>query len=276
MSNKPEKFIDTHKVVKDKNPKLYKYLPKFIINLFRKLIYEDGVNKVIEGGHDKKGLDFAQHCINEFNPKIIVEGFENIPDEGRFLFAANHPLGGLESIAMMTVVGKKFKNIHFVVNDILLGLKNFEPIFIGVNKHGSTSREAFAKLNEAYNSDNQILFFPAGMVSRKVKGKVTDLEWKKSFVSIACQSDRSIIPVYIHAYNSKFFYNLARFRERIGLKINIEMLFLPSEMFKQKGKTIKFVFGKPITKDEIKSSKLNFNQWAEKIKSIVYNMAPQK
>ncbi len=273
MNQEENKFIDTHKLIKTKNPKLYKYLPNFIINLFRNLIHEDFINKIITTGGEKRGPDFAQHVMSYFNANIIAEGLDDLPKDGHFLFAANHPLGGLESVAMMTIIAKKYKNIRFVVNDLLLGLKKFEPIFVGVNKHGKTRRDAFQKLNEAYQSENQILYFPAGLVSRKNNGIIRDLEWKKSFVSIATQSNRSIVPVYIDAVNSNFFYSLANLRKKLGIKANIEMLFLPNEMYKQKGKTLTIKFGKPISTEEIKESKLNFSQWAEKIKSQVYDLA---
>lgn len=112
--------------------------------------------------------------------------------------------------------------------------------------------------------------FP-GMVSRKVKGVVKDLEWQKSFVVKAVKYQRDIIPIRVKAENSKFFYNLANFRTKIGLKVNLEMMYLPKETFNKKGSTFTLVIGKPIKWETLDKSKTP-KEWAEEIKNIVYQL----
>jgi len=197
---------------------------------------------------------------------------ENIPLDNRYIFAANHPLGGLDGMAFLTEVGKRFPKVLFPVNDILLNLTNLKSLFVPINKHGAQGREAARLLEEAYASDNQILMFPAGLVSRKIDGKITDLEWKRNFVKKAIQHKRDIVPVYISGQNSNFFYNLANFRKRIGIKLNIEMLFLPNELHKSVTKEITIKFGQPIKWEELNNG-LKPQEWAQKIKELTYNLA---
>lgn len=235
--------IDVDAVLEAKNPKLARRLPRFVKSYLKRIVHQDTINKFLEESKGKQGIEFVEATIKFLDLKVEIEGFENIPDSGRYIFAANHPLGGLESLVLMSTVNKKFKDFKFVVNDILMFLKPLAVLFLPINKHGSQSRESFTLINEYYASDYQILYFPAGLVSRKIKGKVQDLAWQKSFVNKAVEFKRDIVPIFIEGRNSNFFYNLSRFRKFLGIKANIEMLYLADEMMKQRGKTIKIVFG---------------------------------
>jgi putative hemolysin len=173
-------------------------------------------------------------------------------------------------MAFVKTIGEVRPDIHFVVNDVLKNLKNYGDVFIGINKIKSTSPTSLRTIESVLCTDDAIGFFPAGLVSRKQNGKIVDLEWKKSFVTQAIDHKRLIVPVYIEGQNSKFFYRFANFRKKIGIKANIEMLFLPDEMFKQRGQTIKVHFGQafnPTILDKSKSHK----QWAEHIKKYIYS-----
>ena len=246
-------------------------VPRFIVNYLKRTIHQDDVNDFIVKERNRKGIDFADDIIEKFKATVDVYGLENVPEGGRFIFASNHPMGGLDGMAFISAVGKRFRNLKFPVNDMLLFLKNFSEIFLPVNKTGTTGRHAAELLDEAFKSDNQMLMFPAGLCSRKQKGQIMDLEWKKAFVSKAIETQRDIIPVYITGRNSDFFYNLARFRKAIGIKFNIEMLYLPDEMYKQEGKHVDVIFGMPISYESLKGK--NPREEAQRIKDIVYSMA---
>ncbi|MDL2262165.1 1-acyl-sn-glycerol-3-phosphate acyltransferase [Bacteroidales bacterium OttesenSCG-928-I21] len=263
--------IDIDGIIKSKSVSLYKKIPKFIIRYLKKIIHQDEINEFLLSAAGKEGHDFVD-AVNVFlDIRIKTFGFEDIPDTGRFIFVANHPLGGLESMAMMKIIAKKYRNFVFVVNDILMHLTPMKDIFVPVNKIGSQSRENVKLINDIYKSDKQILYFPAGLVSRKIKGKIVDLKWQKSFVARAVETQRDVIPIYIEGKNSNFFYNLAKFRKKIGIKFNIEMLFLVNEMFKQRGQTIKLYFGKSISYKIFDSTK-NYAEWAEYLKKEVYSI----
>jgi putative hemolysin len=225
----------------------------------------------MEANRENYNLDFVDSVIKYMDLKIVVKGFENVPKSGRFVFAANHPLGGLESIVLMKVISEKFSDFTFVVNDILMVLTPLSGLFVPINKHGSQSREGLNRINEAYSSNRQLLYFPAGLVSRKIKGKIIDLKWQKSFVSKSIEYDRDIVPVYIDGNNSRFFYNLSNLRKFFGIKVNIEMLYLVDEMIKQKGKTISLTFGEPIPTSIFDKSK-NISDWADYLRDLTYSL----
>jgi 1-acyl-sn-glycerol-3-phosphate acyltransferase len=267
--------IDVEAVLKEKNPKLLTRLPRFFIKWLKKIVHQEEINEFLKKNSEKFDLDFVEEAIRYFNLEIEVNGYENIPNSGRFVFAANHPLGALESIVLMKVVSGKYNKFAFVVNDILMFMKPISGMFVPVNKHGSQSKDSIIKLNEVYRSDKQILFFPAGLVSRKRKGQIKDLKWQKSFVSKAIETERDIIPVYIGGCNSNFFYNLARLRGFLKIKANIEMLFLVDEMMKQRNQKISITFGQPISYKFFDQSK-TFADWAEYLRELVYTLKKQK
>ena len=271
--NSEQQLIDVEKVFASKNPTLLKLIPSFVIRYLKRIIHQEEINEfLIEKGH-LKDSEFGKAILNDlFGARFETRGMDKLPDKGQFVFASNHPLGGLDGIALLVAVSRKYPKLKFPVNDILLNLKSLSNIFVPINKHGGHSREAARLIEEAYRSDAQILMFPAGLVSRKKKGIIRDLPWKKNFVRKAIQHQRDIIPVHISGRNTNFFYKLANLRKRTGIKANIEMLYLPDEMFKQHGEYLTISFGSPIPWQTLKE-KGTPEQWAAKIKDKSYELA---
>jgi 1-acyl-sn-glycerol-3-phosphate acyltransferase len=264
-----EKFIDIEKVIKSKNEKLYKWLPSFLVNYIKRIVHEDDINTILKENKNLFNEDFCNEIVDRFNLKIVVNGIENIPVKGPVIMAANHSLGGMDAMAIVSGLSKRRTDIRFIVNDILLNMNNLKGLFIGVNKHGKSSKESFNSINELFASDKAIFIFPAGLVSRKRKGKINDLEWKRTFVLKSKEHQTPIIPIHIDGSLSNFFYNLSNIREKLGVKANIEMLYLANEQFKLKGSTITINVGEPIHPKNFDSSKSNFEiaQW---LKEQVY------
>lgn len=263
--------IDVDDVFKRKNPGLYKFIPGFILSYIKRTIHQDKINEALIKFHDRYGLDFIAEILVFYGINYKVSGEENIPEEGRYIFVSNHPLGGLDGIVFLDIVGRHHKNVKFIVNDLLTNLKNLEPVFIPVNKHGRQSTDYARKIEELYKSDHQVLYFPAGLCSRKQGSRIMDLEWKKNFIKKAIDHKRDIVPVHFDGKNSRFFYRLANLRKMLGIKANIEMFYLPDEMFRQKSQKIHVTIGKPIPWNRFGKSK-TYAQWAEEVKRIVYSL----
>lgn len=268
------KYIDVEKILSEKAPQFYHFIPRFFISKVKKVLHEDEINSAMERIGHLKNLDFNDAVLKELNVQVKPIGIENIPATESVIIAANHPLGGLDGIALMKAVSEKRKDIKFIVNDILLNLKNYSDIFVGVNKLGNTPKEALLQVEKVFASNHVLLFFPAGLVSRKQKinnqWTIQDLQWNKTFVQKAVEYKKNIIPAFIEGKNSNFFYNFSWWRKKLRIKGNIEMLFLPDEMFKQKNQTIVLYFGKPIPYTIFDKSK-RYIEWAELIKQYVYS-----
>jgi len=269
-NQKEDQFLDIDRVIANKNPGLLKALPRFVLNYLKKVVHQNELNEIVRNNRNLFGLDFLEACLNGFGVKIIFSGLENIPVQGRWVVASNHPLGGLDGMALMWVIGKIRKDIVFPVNDILMNIPNLQGLFTPINKHGSNASNVKA-IDETFASDKALLYFPAGLCSRKQKGEICDLDWKKSFITKSRLHKRDIIPCFIKGRNSNWFYNLARVRSFLKIKANIEMFFLVDEMFKQRNREIVITFGKPIsyTIFDKKNSDLN---WAQKLKKYIYTL----
>jgi putative hemolysin len=267
-----DKFIDVEKVLQEKNPRLLKRLPKFVINYLKRILHQDEINQIIEENKDLEGADFCHEIISRFQIQTDIHGLEHAPKEGGVIFVANHPLGGMDALTLVHHFAAYRPDMKFIVNDILLHLKNLNGLFVGVNKHGSNAVSSLQNVEALFASDKAIFVFPAGLVSRKIKGQVRDLKWKKTFVTRARKYEHPIVPVYIRGRLSNFFYRLSSLRQFLGLKTNIEMLYLVNELFKQKNKRIDITFGKPILVWELDAN-VSDAEWADRIKARVYDLA---
>lgn len=269
MATEEPILIDVEKVIAAKSPSLSKRIPKFIIRYLKKIVHQDEINDMLTQFGDTKGVEFAANVLKYLNVTYTPHNIDRLDPEGRYIFVSNHPLGGFDGMVLITIIGAIYPDVKFVVNDLLMFIKPLEPIFLPVNKFGKMSKNYADLINSSYSSNTQILNFPAGLCSRLIKGKITDLEWKPSFIKKATEYNRDIVPIYFSGRNSGFFYRLAKLRKFLGIKFNIEMMYLPNELFKQKNRNFDVYFGTPIPVETLTKDKTAV-QWTEYIKSIVY------
>ncbi len=275
METQENNLIDLRKIFTAKVPKLMKWMPGWLFRRIQKLLHEADINEILTKYGHLKGVDFINALIADFNLELELNGVENLMASDRVLVASNHPLGGLDGIALIAAVGNHRGETLTPVNDFLMFVKPLEPIFIPVNKVGSATanREENIRLfNETFASDATICYFPFGLCSRKTDdGKIQDLDWKKTFLTKSKAYQRDIVPVHIEGRNSNFFYNLARWRKKLKIKVNIEMAFLVDEFFKQRNKKLTISFGKPIPYQTF-DRRFTDAQWAEKLRTFSYQL----
>lgn len=275
MNTTPLK-IDLQAIIKSRLPQnKSKFIPTFLIKMLEKLVCQEELNGILNRTFPHEGVAFADAALSDLNITVDVVGLENIPSTGRFIFASNHPLGGLDGIALIKAIGGIYgdENFRFLVNDMLMNVRPLRNVFLPINKYGAQGRSAAVQINKVYESDRQMIIFPAGLVSRKQKGgEIKDLQWQKAFIVKAIEYQRDIIPVFFEGFNSLFFYNFAKWRKCSGLKFNIEQVLLPSEVCKSKGKHFRIHIGKPISWQSLVESKKTPMQLAADVKEIVYNI----
>lgn len=260
--------IDIRKILGNKNPKLLKRLPNFILNWVEKFIHQDEINYILNEGKGQVGPEFI-NTVFRINQVTLKSRFlDRIPEKGGCIIAANHPLGGVDGMALMAEVAKRRSDFLFLANDILMNITPLKDSFLPVNRVGSTDRKSLALISEAYASGKAIIIFPSGFVSRKIDGIVQDLPWQKSVIQKAKEHKLCIIPAFIDGENTKRFYRISKIRKILGVKANLEMFTLPDEMFKQKGKTITMTFGNPIEPEKLYRNKPI--EVAAKIRELVY------
>ena len=266
MEDNAQKQIDIAKVLTAKGIKPRRWLVRFL----NRLLHVDEINEALALNDGKEGAECAQGIMDYLNVKVELKNAERIPKEGNPIIVANHPLGGPDGLALIAAVGRVRNDIQFPVNDFLMYVKGLQPVFVPVDKvHGN--RNTAAGINEAFAGNNILLYFPAGLCSRRIKGKIIDLEWKSTVVKKAIQHHRDIIPVHIEARNRRRFYTIANWRKRLGIKFNFEMALLPGEMFAQRGKTFTMTVGEPIPWQTFDDGTPAI-EWARRLHDIVYTI----
>jgi len=271
---KPVK-LDIGKMIRSSKSWVVRNLPGFLVRWLTKTLHQDELNHILNIYKNYDGIDFSEKVIEYFNFNVEIEGLDQIPSGKRYIFAANHTLGGIDGLLLMNIIHRKFGKVKTIINELLLYLRNLQSVFVGVSIFGGNTKEKIEKVNKLYESDSNILIFPAGLVSRKIQGKIQDLVWKKSFVTKAIQYKIDIVPIHTNGRLSDSFYRLSNFRKAMGIKKNIEILFLSKETFKQKNKAMKVVFGKPIPWQTLDHS-ITHEEWAKKIREQVYAVGEKK
>ncbi|MDR0810881.1 MAG: 1-acyl-sn-glycerol-3-phosphate acyltransferase [Paludibacter sp.] len=264
--------LNINQILAEKAPD--KHFPRFVVKFLEKIVHQDGLNQLFAEGEGMTSIDFCQHVCRFFDLKFTLKNEENLPANNgkKYIFVSNHPLGGLDGVILGYILGKHYDGkVKIPANSILMYVESLRDMFVSVNKFGSPSREDLKSVVELYKSDNQIFTFPAGAVSRKTKGVISDLEWKKSFISAAIKERRDVVPIYFEGKNSNFFYNLANLRKFLGIKLNVEMLFFADELFKQRGSHFTVTVGQPISYIIFDKSKAH-NEWAEFVKAEAYKL----
>lgn len=267
----PVKPINIREVFMNKNPKLAKKLPGFVYRYITRIMHIDEINEILAKHGNEKGIEFANSMVKHFNVHQTLIGVENIPASGRFIFASNHPLGGFDSLLIMSNLDRILGKVVTLVNDVLMNIPQLHPIFVPLNKHGGHSKEVIRLIHETYLSDKQILIFPSGFASRRIKGKIQDYVWKKHFIAKAIEYQRDVIPIHVSGKNSNFFYNLCSFRTFFRIKWNLEMFYLSDETFGHKNQKFTITFGKPIPYTHFDKSKTP-DQWAAEVRDLVYKL----
>ena len=268
-----KKTIDLRRLIASKNEKLLRWMPGFVLRYLERVIHQDEINTLLEKAGELKDAEFSDAVMEEFNLTISSTGLENIPKTGPLIIVLNHPLGGMDALALISLLKNHRPDLRFIVNDILMNLENLSGLFIGINKHGINKKNVREEIEKAFNSEHAICIFPAGLVSRKINGLVQDLDWKRTFVTYARSLDRTVIPIKIDGQLSPFFYRLSRLRRFFRIKANIEMLYLADELFKQRNKTLTFTVGQAIKMNQFDTS-LTDKEVASEIRKIVHELRP--
>ena len=267
--------IDVKKIIRTQKNSAIKNLPGFVINFIKWLIKEKELNKILKKTSDLKNYEFNEAVSNYLNIKYNVIGAENIPDNPQIIMAGNHALGGIDFFALTHAIKDKFPKINHITNEILMAIKPIEALCIPVNVFGKNSETQKQELEERI-ADNSIplTIFPSGEVTRKDKGILNDGLWRSGFIRYAQKYHKDVVPFYIPTENSKYFYTLAKWRKKFGIKANIELFLLPRELIKQRNKTITIIFGKPIPYQSFENKK-NIHEWAAEVKRLAYALNNQ-
>ncbi|MEG1664864.1 MAG: 1-acyl-sn-glycerol-3-phosphate acyltransferase [Mucinivorans sp.] len=260
--------VDIPKILQQRAPRVNRWIPRFAVRALERLLCVRRINSILDSFSHLPPVDFIAAALQDIGVSYTLHGRDNLPRTGRFFFASNHPLGGLDGLVLAHALSTQYDDTKLIVNDLLMNIEPLAPIFVPVNKNGAQSTKYYHTLEQLYHGHSQIITFPAGFCSRLINGKIEDTPWRISFVIKAQESNRQVVPIYVDGQNSKWFYRIERLRRFLGVRFNVGMLLLPREMFTQKRQHLDIYIGQPITID----SSLTPQQWSQKIREICYSL----
>ena len=273
MKQVTEKTIDLDLILSSKMGSKAKFVPRPFVSWLKRVIHQDEVNRFLWESRHLSGTEWLEECVRYLDMTLQIVGEENLPakDDGKlYTFVSNHPLGGADGVALGSIIGRHYDGrFRYLVNDLLMNLPGLAPVCIPINKTGSQSRSFPQMVEDGFKSGNHILMFPAGICSRRIDGKVQDIAWKKTFIAKSVEYQRDVVPIHFSGSNSDFFYKLASFSDKYVKKINLAMLFLVDEMYKNVHKSFQVTIGKPIPWQTFDKSK-SASTWAQEVRSRVY------
>ena len=270
-----EKTVDVDNILKSKMGSKARYVPGFVSSWLKRIVHQDEVNAFLWESRHVKGTEWLVACVKYLDMTLQLVNEENLPDkdDGKlYTFVSNHPLGGADGVALGSIIGQHYDSkFRYLVNDILMNLPGLAPVSIPINKTGKQSRDFPQMVKAGFESPNHMLMFPAGICSRKRDGQIRDIPWSKTFITKSVQTQRDVVPIHFSGQNSDFFYRLANFSDRYIKKVNVAMLFLVDEMYKNVHKSFRVTFGKPIPWQTFDKSKTPA-EWAQWVREKVYEL----
>ena len=269
-----EKTVDINKILKDKMGPKAKFVPGFLVSWLKRIAHQEQVNAFLWDSRQLVGTEWLEACVQYLDMTLDIVGEENLPakDDGRlYTFVSNHPLGGVDGVALGAIIGRRYDGrFRYLVNDLLMNLPGLAPLCIPINKTGKQGRDFPRMVEAGFQSDNHMLMFPAGLCSRRKDGVISDIPWTKTFISKSVEYQRDVVPIHFGGQNSNFFYRLANFSDRF-LPFNLAMLYLVDEMYKNVHKTFRVAIGKPIPWQTFDKSRKPY-EWAQWVRKQVYTL----
>ena len=262
-------LIDIDQILRNKMGRKARFIPDFLVRYLKKTIHQDWLNQFIAKEGEIQGVQWLEDCMHHLDLKLNVHGLENLR---RFTFVSNHPLGGADGVILGAILGRHYDGrICYLANDLLMNLTGIAPLFVPINKTGRQGREFPKMVNAAFAGDKHLIMFPAGLCSRRIDGQIQDVPWAKTFVSKSIEYQRDVVPIHFGGRNSDFFYRLANWSKRLGIKFNLAMLYLVDELYHHQHSTFDIHIGKPIPWQSLTSEK-SPTAWAAEVRSLIYTL----
>jgi putative hemolysin len=255
----------------------YNKLPNLLKNiataLLRRLFHENEINTFLAQHQHKDAYGFIEAVLDYFEVDITIHKnqLQRIPSYGRCVVIANHPLGALDALALLYVLKDIRKDIKIVATTFLASIDNLKELIIPVdNIRGKMDKSSLSAMLDALKKEQLLILFPSGEVSRARVDGIKDTKWRSGFLRIASKMQAPILPIYISAKNSKFFYTLS------SLNKSLATITLPNEMFKFHGKKIEFKIGKSIPYENYNIPSLNEKDTVRLLKKHLERLATNK
>ncbi|SBS35953.1 2-acyl-glycerophospho-ethanolamine acyltransferase [Marinomonas spartinae] len=269
-------MIEVEQLIANKSPQFFDKSPLITrptLSFLKRLFHESEVNQFLEKNKDSVGFEFIDRVLDHFNFSYQVSQVDrrNIPAIGRVMIIANHPLGALDGLALLRLIGEIRPDVKIVANDLLMSLDGLKSLVLPVdNMGGKTGRQQLKAIMNSLHNDEAVIIFPAGEVSRISPSGVKDQRWNESYLKLAKKSNSPILPVHIGGRNSMMFYTSSI------LYRPLSTIQLPNEMFRQRNRKIPMQVGQAIPVQELSKLPLSDKEKNKLVKRHLYRIAKGK
>lgn len=271
------KKVDLKKILKDKKPELLEKYPKWftslVIGFLDWVLITKRINSFLDVHNDKKSIDFIDALFEyiDFSYMVSEKDIKKIPAEGKVILTANHPLGALDGLSILKMIYEVRKDVKVVVNDVLMNLENIQDLFIPYDIYSNkTQKKSIVEISRKLQSESAIVFFPSGEVSRYTFKGIRDKKWHNGAIFFAQKFEVPIVPIYVDAYNSNFFYFVSMIFK------SFSTFLLPREIFKKTGKTIRIKIGDPIPGKTFKSKAIKTSSQSKLLRKHTYKIGTNR
>lgn len=269
-------MLNIEQAVQQKFPKFQHTSPwirKPTLGFLRKITHEQEVNLFLSTHQDLRGFDFIEQVLDhfDFSYSISHRDRNNIPATGRVVIVANHPLGALDGLSLLKLVGEVRRDVKIVANDMLMNFEAVESLFLPVdNLSKSTRKSSISRIIDCLNNEEAVIVFPAGEVSRIRPSGVRDGKWNSGFLNFAKKTNAPILPIFIGARNSSLFYSASMVYKPLS------GMMLAHEMFNKHSKNIVMRVGESIPYQQIAQLPLVKAEKTKLLRRHLYRLAKGK
>lgn len=238
------------------NPCTLPFKPRIVSAILEKALGLDRLGKIY---HDRPlGLnphEFNKYTLDAIGVKVTInneENLEGIPPSGPLLIVANHPLGGLEGVAIAHVIAKYRPDLKVLTNQLLCRIPELSPIFIGVdvlsNDAATGNMSGVKQVHRHLKNDGAVLIFPAGTVAGYDFGqrKLVDRPWTRLVGQLVKRYQPTCLPVHVAGKNSAYFYAAGFIHPRLRTAL------LPRQLANKKGFELPLTIGRSIPSAELR------------------------
>lgn len=269
-------MIQVEQLIQDKSPDFFDKSPLITgptLGILKRLFHEREVNRFLETHQDCMGFDFIDRVLDHFNFSYQASQIDrrNIPASGRVMIIANHPLGALDGLALLRLVGEIRSDVKIIANEMLLGFDGLKGHVLPVdNLGGRSGRKQLVAITQALQEEKAVIIFPAGEVSRLSLSGVKDRRWNLSYLKLARKTNSPLLPVHVGGRNSLMFYTSSLLYQPLS------SLLLAHEMFKQRNRRIPIRVGQPIPIQELSQLPLSDKEKNRLVRRHLYRIARGK
>jgi putative hemolysin len=264
-------MINVEAAVSNKFP-LLANSPAFLrtpaLGWLKRLLHEAEINDFLTR-HSDSGFEWIARVFErlDFSYTVSARDRANIPATGRVVIVANHPIGSLDGLALLKLVGEVRRDVKIVANDLLTQFQPLESLLIPVdNMTGGSAIRSFRQVIRELEAERAVILFPAGEVSRVSPTGVKDGPWRPGFLNFARKTQSPVLPIQVQARNSLFFYGASMLFKPIGT------LLLSDEMFKHQTRVIHFRIGEPIPPKHLESTDLHDRTLVKRLRKHIYKL----